>query len=285
MRLRRLALATLSLFGAATLTACAETPTDAIRIGTIDANQREWHVFQELAQENGFIIEIVTYGDYTTPNDALASGELDLNNFQHLSYLGGYNVRADEDLVPLASTAIYPLGLYQDGVAELANIEGEDVYIPNDAVNQARALNLLADADLITLRPGAPAHPAPVDILAAESEVTVHPVGQGDVLSAYREDSPAVIPSTQLDRVGLNATQALAADDPTDIASEPYTYVWATTPENVGDERLNELVDLWQHPEVSEAVIESAHGAAVPVDKPQEELARILEQEENFFAG
>lgn len=280
MRLRSLALAAL---GAATLTACADTSADAIRIGTIDANQREWHVFQELATEHGFTIEIVTYGDYTTPNDALAGGQLDLNNFQHLSYLGGYNVRAEEDLVPIASTAIYPLGLYFDG--DLEDVEGEEVAIPNDAANQGRALNLLADAGLVELRDGAPAHPVPTDVVASESEVTVRPLTPADVVTAFQNGSAAVIPVAELEQAGVDASQSLASDDPTDVASEPYTYVWATTPDKVDDERLNDLVDLWHDEAVSEAVIESSRGTAVPVDKDQAELERLLEQEERWFSS
>ena len=278
MRLRSLALVA---FGAATLGACTDTPSDTIRIGTIDANQREWHVFQELAREHGFDIEIVTYGDYTTPNDALASGQIDLNNFQHLSYLGGYNVRAEENLVPIASTAVYPLGLYFEG--DLAEVRGEEVTIPQDAANQGRAINLLRDAGLVTLRDGAPAHPTPADILAADSEATVRPVAPADVVAAFEEGSAAIIPSSELALAGVDAVSALASDDPADVASEPYTYVWATTPDKVDDERLNELVDLWHEPAVDEAVIESSHGTAVPVDTDRVELQRILEQEERWF--
>ncbi len=278
MRLRSLALVALS---AATLVACTDTPSDTIRIGTIDANQREWHVFQELAREHGFDIEIVTYGDYTTPNDALANGQLDLNNFQHLSYLGGYNVRAEEDLTPIASTAIYPLGLYFDGT--LADVRGEEVAIPHDAANQGRAINLLRDAGLVTLRDGAPVHPTPSDIVAPESEVTVRPVAPADVVEAFQDGSAAIIPSSELEPAGVDAADALASDDPADTASEPYTYVWVTTPDKVDDPRLNELVDLWHDPAVDEAVIESSRGTAVPVDEDRAELERILDLEERWF--
>ena len=66
----------------------ADTSFDGpIRIGTTDANLREWDVFQDLAEEEGIDVEIVTFADYNTPNDALAQDQLDVNKFQHLQFL------------------------------------------------------------------------------------------------------------------------------------------------------------------------------------------------------
>ena len=109
------ALAALPLI--AGLAACAspaagEAADDVVKIGVVGKGDPQWAAFEEAAADEGIRIEIVDFADYAQPNPALTEGELDLNQFQHIVYLADYNVSAGEDLVPIGSTAIYPLGLY-----------------------------------------------------------------------------------------------------------------------------------------------------------------------------
>ena len=81
--------------------------------------------------------------DYTSENPALDSGELDLNEFQHLLYLANYNVSNKKDLQPIGGTAIYPLGVYSTKVKDIKDLkQGDTVTIPNDETNQARAIGV-----------------------------------------------------------------------------------------------------------------------------------------------
>ncbi len=263
----------------------ADTSFDGpIRIGTTDANLREWDVFQDLAEEEGIDVEIVTFADYNTPNDALAQDQLDVNKFQHLQFLSNYNVGAGQDLQAISATEIYPLALFWKDHDSLDSIEGERVAIPNDATNQGRAINVLVQAGLVTLREEGLLDPSPADIDTDASEVEVTPVDAAQATLAYNEGTPAVINNSFLERAGIDPNSAIFQDDPSTEQAEQYINVWVTTPELADNEELAALAELWKDPAVEEAVLESSGGTAVPVDLSTEELADIQQRLEEQAA-
>ena len=171
------ALATVPLI--AGLAACAapaagEAGDDVVKIGVVGKSDPQWAAFEEAAAAEDITIELVDFADYAQPNPATTEGELDLNQYQHIVYLADYNVSAGEDLAPIGSTAIYPLGLYSqkyDSVGEIP--EGETVAVPNDASNQARALLVLQSAGLVELKSGGTIFSDLADIDEAKSKVKV----------------------------------------------------------------------------------------------------------------
>ncbi|QGU03843.1 MetQ/NlpA family ABC transporter substrate-binding protein [Corynebacterium comes] len=289
MNFRRIfAGAAASAIAAAGLVACSSDSdsegTDAgaagetVRIGTTDANLKEWDVFADLAEEEGIDIEIVPFSDYNTPNDAVAQGQIDVNKFQHLLFLNDYNTGAGEDLVPISSTEIYPLALFWKDHDNLDGIEGEEIAIPNDATNQGRAINVLVQAGLVTLREEGLLNPAPADIDTEASEVSVIPVDAAQTTAVFHEGRPAVINNSFLERASIDPLDAIFQDDPNNEQAEPYINVWVTTPERADDETINRLAELWRDPAVTEAIMESSGNTAVKVDRPREDLDAILER-------
>ena len=287
MNFRRIfAGATASVIAAAGLVACSSDSdsTDAgaagetVRIGTTDANLKEWDVFADLAEEEGIDIEIVPFSDYNTPNDAVAQGQIDVNKFQHLLFLSDYNTGAGEELVPISSTEIYPLALFWKDRDNLDGIEGEEIAIPNDATNQGRAINVLVQAGLVTLREEGLLTPAPADIDNDASKVSVIPVDAAQTTAVFHEGRPAVINNSFLERASIDPLDAIFQDDPDTEQAEPYINVWVTTPERADDETINRLAELWKDQAVTDAIMESSGNTAVKVDRPREDLDAILER-------
>ena len=122
-----------------------------VKIGVVGATNPEWVKFKQDAEKAGIYVDIVDFQDYTSENPALDSGELDLNEFQHLLYLANYNVSNKKDLQPIGGTAIYPLGVYSTKVKDIKDLkQGDTVTIPNDETNQARAIGVLKAAGLVS---------------------------------------------------------------------------------------------------------------------------------------
>src|SRR5690606_19951272 len=88
------------------------TEENPVQLGVVSASEPYWAVYEEAVEAEGIAIDIIDFTDYNQPNPALSEGELDVNQFQHIIFLANYNVQAGDDLVPIGSTAIYPLGLY-----------------------------------------------------------------------------------------------------------------------------------------------------------------------------
>ena len=264
-------------------TAAKDGDNVTVKIGTTEADQEAWRVFKDLAKDNGITLDIVSFSDYSPVNEALAQGELDVNKFQHIKYLAEYNKASNNDLRIVGSTEIVPLALFWKDHDSIDGIEGESVAIPNDPSNQGRAINVLVQAGLLTLSDSVADElaPTPADIDKAASKVTVTPVDASQTPSAYNEGKPAIINNTWLDRAGIEPGLAVFQDDPESKEAEPYINVFAAQADNIDDETLNKLVELWQTPEVAEAAAKDSKGTSVPVYRDKAELNEILDRLQN----
>ena len=298
MRIKR-TLATVAAAALATtgLVACSNESEDAagtadnaadgdnvtVKIGTTEADQEAWRVFKDLAKDNGITLDIVSFSDYSPVNEALAQGELDVNKFQHIKYLAEYNKASNNDLRIVGSTEIVPLALFWKDHDSIDGIDGQSVAIPNDPSNQGRAINVLVQAGLLTLNDNVADElaPTPAEIDQDASKVTVTPIDASQTPNAYNEGKPAIINNTWLDRAGIEPSLAVFQDDPESAEAEPYINVFAAQADRIDDETLNKLVELWQTPEVEEAVAKDSKGTSVPVYREKSELNDILDRLQN----
>ncbi|QNE88990.1 methionine ABC transporter substrate-binding protein [Corynebacterium incognita] len=274
--MKRLALV---LAAALALSGCSTSSDNdgVVTIGTTDAALPEWEVLKKLAAEEGIKVKMQAFAEYNTPNQALAEGKTDTNKFQHLKFLAEYNAGNGTNLVPLASTQIYPMPLFWKDHDSLDGIEGQSVAIPNDATNQGRAINLLAAHGLLKLKEEGKTTPTPADIDEAASKVKVTPVDAAQTPSAYGEGSPAVITNSFFKRANIDPNTAIV-DDEGKANTDPYINVWAVREEDATNEQVKKLAELYLSDEVKAAVQETTGGTTVFVDKPQEELQKILDQ-------
>ncbi|MFF0527239.1 MetQ/NlpA family ABC transporter substrate-binding protein [Nocardia amikacinitolerans] len=277
---RVLAIPVLVATAALTLTACgtddASTGT-VVRIGTTDRDQ-VWDVFERKAKDQGITLRITNFSDYQQPNLALAQGQIDVNLFQHLQFLGQYNVANNDTLTPIGSTYIVPLGLYSKKHRSLTDIpQGGRIAIPNDPTNQARALFVLQAAGLLKLS-GDSRQPSPADIDKAASKVTVTPVDAAQTALSLASTDGSIINNTFLERSGIDPNSALYKDDPKNPAAEPYINVVVTRAADKDNPLYKQVVDIWKDPEVQAAHAESTKNTAVEVTRPAAELEQILQR-------
>ncbi|WP_067835178.1 MetQ/NlpA family ABC transporter substrate-binding protein [Nocardia lijiangensis] len=277
---RVLAIPVLVATAALTLTACGTDETSSgkvVRIGTTDRDQ-VWDVFERKAKDRGITLRITNFSDYQQPNLALAQRQIDVNLFQHLQFLGQYNVSNKDTLTPIGSTYIVPLGLYSKKHRSLADIpQGGQIAIPNDPTNQARALFVLQAAGLLKLS-GDSRQPSPADIDKAASKVTVTPVDAAQTALSLASTDGSIINNTFLERSGIDPNSALYKDDPKNPAAEPYINVIVTRAEDKDNPLYKQVVDVWKDPEVQAAHAESTKNTAVAVTRPAPELEQILQR-------
>ena len=293
MAIRFRTLAPIAAVGLLALAGCASdsepaedtlgTESDPVKIGVVGASDPYWETYQEAAEAEGIYVDIVDFTEYPQVNPALSEGELDLNQFQHIQYLGTYNVEAGDDLQPIGATAIYPLGLYSDKYDSVEDIpDGETVVVPNDTVNQARGLLVLQSAGLVTLEDGGDAFSSLDDIVEDESRVEVEALDAAITVTSLPDVAAAIVNNDFLGNAGLTAEDAIAADDPSDPSALPYVNIFASRAEDVDNEVLNQLVEIYQtDQDVLDGVQEASGGTAVFAQTPVEELqASLAEVEE-----
>ena len=110
-----------------------------------------------LANE-GIEIEIVYFSDYVMPNIALAEGDVDMNAFQHYNFMNNWNAEnaasygSGKGLAAIGEALIAPLSLYSNVYKSVDEIKkGDTILVMNDVVNEARALQMLAQLGLVKL--------------------------------------------------------------------------------------------------------------------------------------
>lgn len=276
---RVLAIPALTIAAALALTGCGGNAgsDDVVRIGTTESD-RAWDVFEQKAQDAGITLQITNYSDYSQPNIALTQGQIDVNLFQHLQFLGEYNVTNNADLTPIGASQIVPLGLYSKKHKSVADIPaGGEIAIPNDPSNQARALFVLEAAGLVTLSSDTLA-PSPADIDRGASKVKVTPVDAAQTALSLASVDGSVINNTYLERSGVDPLSALYKDDPSSPGAEPYINAFVTRAEDKANPTYQRLVEIWHDSEVQQALAESSKGTSVEVRRSGPELEPILQR-------
>ena len=112
----------------------------------------------------GYEIEMVEVADYVQPNAMLEAGEIDANFVQHVPFMEQFNEGNDASLVgvqPVYLTAVAFYSKTLDSIDELP--DGGHVTLPADAANLGRALQMLAEADILTLDPEVEKYQATLD--------------------------------------------------------------------------------------------------------------------------
>ncbi|TKV28474.1 methionine ABC transporter substrate-binding protein [Arthrobacter sp. NamB2] len=259
--------------------ASSEGGDEKVRLGVVGASDPEWAILTDAAAEEGIDLEVVDFAEYTQPNPALTEGDLDLNQFQHLVYLARYNVSSGEELTPVGSTAIYPLGLYSTKHGSVEEIpEGSTVAVPNDESNLARGLLVLQSAGLVVLKDGGSAFSTIDDIDEEASKVTVTTLDASLTPTSLPDVAAAIINNDFVQDAGLSFDDAIAKDDPADPAAAAYVNVFASRAGEENNETYQKLVSIYQDTqEVLDAVQETSGGTAEFLKVPVEELKTSLD--------
>lgn len=287
-RKKFLSVAALALPLALVVSGCAGSSagSDAdspVRIGVVNSGDPYWQTFIDEAAAEDIEVELVNFTEYTQPNPALSAGELDLNQFQHVIYLGTYNEASDDDLQPVGSTAIYPLGLYSTQYDSVEDIpEGSTVAVPNDESNQARGLLVLQSAGLIELAEGGSIFSTIADIDSENSKVTVEALDAAFTATSLPDVAAAIVNNDFIEDAGLTEDELIAQDDPADPNAVPYINIFAAKAEDAENPTYLKLVEIFQNSqEILDGVVEASGGTAVIVKTPVADLVSSLNDVED----
>jgi len=255
-----------------------ESGAEKVRLGVVGASDPYWQTFVDAAKDENIDVEVIDFSDYTQPNPATTEGEIDVNQFQHIVYLADYNVSNKQDLKPIGATAIYPLGMYSkkvDSVDELK--KGDEVTVPDDDSNQARALLVLQSAGLIELKDGGTIFSTLADIDKDASKVKVRALKADLTPTSLPDVAAAFINNDFVARAGLEFSDAILQDDAEDESALPYANIFVTTDENKDNPTFKKLVEIYQETEaVQDGVLEVSGDTAVMLKTPVEELEKSL---------
>lgn len=246
-----------------------EGKNKVVKVGVVGENTDQWKPVIKNLEEEGITLEIVTFSDYSQPNQALADKEIDLNSFQHYAYLNQDIKDRNLDLSVIGETLIAPLGVYSSKIKSLDELkDGDSIAIPSDATNGGRALKVLESAGVIKVNEAAGYTPTlsditqnPKNIKFVEVEAAQTPRLLADVAAALINGGHAVdagfIPSE--DAIYLEKVEA--------GKENPYINVIVARTEDKDNELYKKVVEAYRTDEVEAVIKEVYKGSYIPTWK------------------
>jgi D-methionine transport system substrate-binding protein len=261
-----LALSIAALLAASLLPAQAQTPAkkDLVIGGTAGSNidQLKFGIVPIL-EKKGYRVKLVEFNDYVQPNQALAQGSLDANFFQHRVYLQKFSADQKLDLVELVQGPIAPLGVYSTRRKTLAEVrEGDRITLPNDPSNLARALVLLEQNKLVSLKAGIdPIRASEKDITDNPHKLKFIPLEAAQLPRSLGDSEYAIINGNFAIASGLKLTEAVALEK----TPEHYLNVVAVKRADKDTAWAADLVEAYRSKEYKAVVDSRFQGYAKPV--------------------
>ena len=223
---------------------------------------------KELKKE-GYELEIKEYSDYVQPNTALESGDLDANYFQHKPYLDDFNKQKKTHLVSAGTIHYEPFGIFPGKTKTLKALKnGATVAVPNDTTNEARALLLLQDNGIITLKDGAGLEATVNDIAENPKNIKIQELEAAQVARVTGEVAYVVLNGNYALQAGFSvAKDALAYEKSDSEAAKTYVNVIVVKEGNENNEGVKALVDVLKSDEIKKFINDTYDGAVIPFEE------------------
>lgn len=221
------------------------------------------YVRDNLAAKAGLKLTVKEFTDYVQPNLATQDGEVGANFFQHQPYLDDFNKSKGTDLVPVVGVHLEPLGLYSNKAKALDQLkDGATVAVPNDATNEGRALKLLADNNLITLKDGVGSKATEKDVASNPRHLKFKPLEAAQLPRTLPDVDAAVINGNYALQAKLTPSKdALVLEKTQD---NPYVNILVVKKGHENDPAVKKLSALLTSDEVKKYIETTFNGSVIP---------------------
>ena len=215
-----------------------------VRVGTMaksESEQARWDKIEEILKKEGITLKFSEFTDYSQPNVALNNGDIDINAFQHYNFLDNWNSDHKTDLVPIA--------------------------IPNDAVNESRALNLLQSAGLIKLSVGANDKAKLTDVSENSKNLNIREVDAAQTAANIDSVDAAIINNDFVTEAGIDPKTAIYVEPASKNTKQWYNLLVAQKGWEKSDkaDAIKKVIKAYHTDEVKGIIKKSSQGLDEPV--------------------
>ena len=220
---------------------------------------------QPSLEAKGYAVEIKEFSDYVLPNNALGDGEINLNVYQHSTYLKNFSKEHNLDLTYITEIPTAAMGVFSNKYDSLDAIEdGATVAIPNDDTNLSRALLVLQQAGVITLKSDIDTTKATVNDIESNPKNLKFTEVSAEVLPTVLDSTGlAVINGNYAIGAGLNLADALYNEK----IADGYFNVIAVQTKDADSQWAKDIKEI-VHSDAFRKVVEKEGGQYVAFDRP-----------------
>lgn len=218
--------------------------------------------------EQGYDLQVTVFNDYVQPNNVVEAGDFDANYFQHIPYLDSFNAEQGTHLVNAGGIHYEPFGIYPGTKSSLDELaEGDVIAVPNDTTNEARALLLLQDNGIITLKDGVGLEATVTDIVENPKNVKIQELEAAQVSRVVGEVAFVVLNGNYALEAGYSvANDSIAYEKSDSEAAKTYVNVIAVKEGNENNEAIKALVDVLKSDAIKQYINDTYDGAVIPFE-------------------
>ena len=224
---------------------------------------------KDALKEQGYDLQVKVFDDYVQPNEVVESGEFDANYFQHVPYLNSFNEEHGTHLVDAGDIHYEPFGIYPGTKSSLDDVaKGDVIAIPNDTTNEARALLLLQDNGLLTLKDGVGLEATVNDITENPYNLDFEELEAAQVARVVGEVAYVVLNGNYALEAGYSvAKDSIAYEASDSVAAETYVNIIAVAEGHENDAKIKALVSVLKSDEIKKFIEDTYDGAVVFYNK------------------
>ncbi|MBS9338161.1 methionine ABC transporter substrate-binding protein [Fructobacillus sp. M2-14] len=229
---------------------------ETLTVGIMSGDKRtdeQWDIIKKNAKKEGLDLKIKTFTDYTQPNAALTSGDIDANAFQHYIFLNDWNKTHKSDIVPVADTIAVAGRLYSNKHKSLDEIpNGGVVAISNTKITQGRTLLTLQAAGLIKVDSNVK-DPTLKDITENPKNLQFKELGTDQLVRVLPEVDLASPDSSFIVGAGRSIKDAIWVR-PLDKSQHDGVNIIATTKKKAKSDAIKKFIKAYQQKNVADYI-------------------------------
>ena len=218
-----------------------------------------------LLEKEGYDLEVTVFDDYVQPNEVVDSGDFDANYFQHAPYMEQFNKEKGTKLVDAGDIHYETFGIYPGTKKSLDEIaDGDEIAVPNDTTNEARALLLLQDNGIIKLKDGAGLTATVNDIAENPHNIKIVELEAAQVARVTGETAFVVLNGNYALQAGYSVKKdALAYEAADSEAAKTYVNIIAVKDGNQDSDAIKALVKVLKSDDIKKFIDEKYDGAVI----------------------
>ena len=222
-----------------------------------------------LLEKEGYDLEVTVFDDYVQPNEVVDSGDFDANYFQHAPYMEQFNKEKGTKLVDAGDIHYEPFGIYPGTKKSLDEIaDGDEIAVPNDTTNEARALLLLQDNGIIKLKDGAGLTATVNDIAENPHNIKIVELEAAQVARVTGETAFVVLNGNYALQAGYSVKKdALAYEAADSEAAKTYVNIIAVKDGNQDSDAIKALVKVLKSDDIKKFIDEKYDGAVIAFEQ------------------
>ena len=282
MKKKLLSLALATILTAGLVTGCGSSASSSDQSSSQDNTQKKTitvaasqtphsEILAEAAkilEKQGYELKVTVFDDYVQPNNVVESGEFDANYMDHVPFMEQFNKENGTHIVNAGGIHYEPFGIYPGTKKKLDDLaEGDTIAIPNDTTNEARALLLLQDNGLLTLKDGAGLTATINDIKENPKKLKFQELEAAQVAKVKDEVAFVVLNGNYALEAGYSVSKDSIAYEKADSeAAKTYVNIIGVKEGNENSDGIKALVKVLKSDDIKKFINDKYDGAVIPFE-------------------